>query len=158
VTSLVSPLPLREREGPAKQGEGYLLRKARNMRREPTPPERTLWRVLRNFTVDGLKFRRQAPLGPYIVDFFCAEARLIVELDGITHVDEPRDAIRDAWLKARGYTVLRFWNNEVMANLDGVLEVIRALARTPHPNPLPQGEREQAISPSPLEGEGRGEG
>jgi very-short-patch-repair endonuclease len=105
--------------------------------------------------VDGLKFRRQAPLGPYIADFFCAQLHLIIEVDGVTHVDEPRDAVRDAWLQARGYTILRVWNNEVMGNLEGVLEVIRAYAHTPHPGPLPQGEREKNPDPpSPLEGEG----
>jgi len=82
-------------------------------------------------------------IGRYIVDFFCAEAQLVVQVDGITHVDAPRDAVRDAVLRASGLHILRFWNNEVMAKLEGVLEVIRQCGaeRTPHPGPLPQGER-----------------
>jgi very-short-patch-repair endonuclease len=77
----------------------------------------------------------------FIVDFFCPEARLIVEVDGVTHVDRGADAERDAWLQSRGYAVLRLCNNEVLGNLDGVLRVI-ADAATPPPNPLPQGEGE----------------
>ncbi len=138
-----SPLPPGEGE---RQPARPLLRYAREMRRSPTPPERVLWRALRNEQLYGLKFRRQAMIGRYIIDFFCADARLVVEVDGITHVDAPRDAVRDAVLQASGLLILRFWNNEVMANLEGVLDVIQRAAqgRTPHPGSLPQGEREKA--------------
>jgi very-short-patch-repair endonuclease len=103
-----------------------------------------LWRALRNKTIDGLRFRHQAPIGDFIVDFFCPEAKLVIEIDGVTHVDEPKDKARDRWFQARGYTVLRFWNNEVMGNLQGVPDVIQATARPPHPGPPPQGGREKA--------------
>jgi dTMP kinase len=113
------------------RGEGLArtnLAHARTMRRLPTPPELVLWRALRTKSLNGLKFRRQAPIDRYIVDFFCPEARLIVEVDGATHADQPRDAIRDSWLRDRGYEVLRFWNNEIMANLAGILETILTAA------------------------------
>jgi very-short-patch-repair endonuclease len=92
-----------------------------------TGPELRLWSRLRKPGLPGLRFRRQTPIGPFIVDFFCPERRLIVEVDGGQHglaggVD--RDRRRDDWLKARGYTVIRIWNHEVMSNLDGVCETI----------------------------------
>ncbi len=117
---------------------------ARAMRREPTPPEKLLWRALRSEQVNGLKFRRQQPIGRYIVDFYCPSLKLVVKVDGATHVDDSRDAIRDAWLSAQGIRVLRFWNNDVMGNLSGVLSSILAGA-TPPPGPLPQGEGEKKV-------------
>ncbi len=104
-----------------------------------------LWSALRNKAI-GLRFRHQVPIGRYIVDFFCPEAKLVIEVDGVTHVDEPKDKVRDNWLQTRGYIVLRFWNNEVMGNLDGVLELVRLSAgsTTPRPGPPPQGGREKA--------------
>jgi very-short-patch-repair endonuclease len=107
------------------------------MRRAPTPPELTLWRALRAGQIDGLKFRRQAPIGPFVADFLCVSARLIVEVDGATHADSRLDAVRERWIKARGYRILRVWNNEVMGNLAGVLAAIREAATSPSPNPLP---------------------
>ena len=132
---------------------------ARALRRDATTPERTVWQRLRASQLGGLKFRRQAPIGPYIVDFFCPAVRLIVELDGETHVDAPSDRLRDAWLAREGYRVLRILNNDVTGNLEGVLQLILLTARAedPSPNPLPQGERVLS-APSPLGGEGRGEG
>ena len=120
-----------------------LLARARELRKNQTASERKLWDALRNRSFDGLRFRHQAPIGHCIVDFVCHEARLVIEVDGVTHVDEPKDKLRDTWLRSRGYTVLRFWNNEVMGNLDGVLEIIRAGA-SGHPPPRP----------SPARGEG----
>ena len=118
-------------------------------------PERRLWQSLRASQLGGLKFRRQAPIGPFIVDFFCPAARLVVEVDGETHVDAAEDRLRDSWLGREGYRVLRVWNNEVMGNLAGVLDVIRLAARgeDPSPTPLPQGER-AFYAASPLGGEG----
>jgi very-short-patch-repair endonuclease len=113
-----------------------LLNYARTMRQQPTPAERKLWQALRLKQI-GRKWRRQAPIGPYIVDFYCPDLRLVVEVDGATHGEPASDKLRDAWLNARGFTLLRFWNNDVMANLPGVLERIAAY---PSPNPLPQGE------------------
>jgi len=129
-------------EGSRDGAEDLRLLHARGMRREPTEPERVLWKALRTGGLGGLKFRRQVPFGRYIVDFYCASAKLAVEVDGATHADSERDAVRDAWLSARGIRVLRFWNNEVMLNLPGVLQAILGAA-TPPPGPLPQGEGEK---------------
>ncbi|WP_235955029.1 endonuclease domain-containing protein [Sphingobium psychrophilum] len=109
------------------------------MRRDATDVEHKLWTVLRNRQLEGFKFRRQASIGPFIVDFLCVETMLIIELDGGQHSEE-KDAARTLSLKARGYSILRIWNHEVLANFDGVVEAIR-LASTkqarPSPNPLP---------------------
>ena len=99
---------------------------ARILRRDRTEAEARLWRYLRNRQMEGAKFRFQAPVGPYVADFLCVEARLIVELDGGQHgVQVEKDAVRTKALEAAGYTVIRFWNNEVLANTEGVLETIR---------------------------------
>ena len=87
---------------------------ARAMRRAPTDAERALWRLLRDRRFSGYKFRRQTPLGPFIVDFLCFEARLIVEADGGQHGDNACDIARDAWLVAQGFHVRRFWNAEIL--------------------------------------------
>jgi very-short-patch-repair endonuclease len=121
---------------------------ARQLRRELTDAERRLWTHLRQNQLDGHRFRRQVPIGPYIVDFACLSARVLIEVDGGQHTDALHyDAARSAWLEARGYQVLRFWNNDVLSNTDGVLMVIRetlltARGATPHPSPPPQGGRE----------------
>jgi very-short-patch-repair endonuclease len=119
-------------------------RNARTLRRNMTDAERVLWYRIRHKQIDGHRFRRQVPIGPYIVDFACLDVRLIVEIDGGQHGDAVvDDGARDAWLAARGYRVFRLWNNDVIGNIDGVLEHLRdALhAETPHPNPPPQGGR-----------------
>lgn len=85
-----------------------------------------IWLALRDRRLGGFKFVRQETIGPYIADFACRERRLIVELDGGQHSENNRDRVRDAFLAAEGYKVLRFWNNDVMKNRDGVLEVILA--------------------------------
>ena len=118
---------------------------ARKLRRDQTDAERKLWFRLRDRRLNGLKFRRQMPVRLYIVDFCCESARLIVELDGGHHsLRSAQDAKRTADLEAYGYLVLRFWNNDVLSNIGGVLETIAATAsqEPPHPNPLPNGERE----------------
>jgi very-short-patch-repair endonuclease len=121
-------------------------RSARTLRKHSTSAERTLWRHLRSRSLGGLKFVRQQPIGPYIVDFICREKRLIIEVDGGGHGIGKRDARRDQWLAKHRYRVLRFWNNEVLGNIEGVWETIFAAASAatpPHPNPLPaRGERE----------------
>ena len=102
---------------------------ARRLRREMTGPERKLWSRLRNNQLHGLKFRRQVPLGPYVVDFLCQEAKLVVEIDGFQHASTiDADEQRTAWLAENGYRVLRFWNNDVLQELDGVLEKIWLIA------------------------------
>jgi adenine-specific DNA-methyltransferase len=118
---------------------------ARDLRKHLTEAERRLWWILRQRQLAGHRFRRQAPIGPYVVDFFCPSARLIVELDGGQHAAEADyDANRTRWLEQRGYRVLRFWNNDVLANPEGVVESMRNfLPDTPLPNPPPQGGREK---------------
>ena len=120
--------------------------KARRLRRDQTDAERKLWFRLRDRRLNGLKFRRQMPIESYIVDFCCESARLIIELDGGQHAERSSDAERTANLENYGYLVLRFWNNDVLGNIDGVLETIIATAsqEPPHPSPLPDGEREHA--------------
>ena len=99
---------------------------ARELRRRSTEAERLLWDHLRNRRLAGLKFRRQHPLGPYIVDFYCAAHRLIVEVDGPIHAyTQEQDTIRSEWLDRYGYRVLRFTNEEVLYSLESVLERIR---------------------------------
>ncbi len=98
--------------------------RARRLRRNATDAELRLWHRLRSRSILGFKFVRQEPIGPYIVDFACRERRLIVELDGSQHADSMRDVVRDRWLAEQGYHVLRFWNNDVMVNMEGVLETI----------------------------------
>src|SRR4051812_28572576 len=96
--------------------ENLLLDHARHMRREPTEAEKRMWRILRDRRFGRFKFRRQQPLGRYILDFVCLEQKLIVEVDGSQHADSAYDETRDTWLHARGFTVLRFWNNDVLTN------------------------------------------
>ena len=102
---------------------------ARSMRQAPTDAEARLWETLRDRRLMRLKFRRQVPLGPFIADFVCMEARLIVEVDGLHHADSRRDAFRDAGLAERGFRVLRFWNDDVLRDLNGVCDTIIAAAR-----------------------------
>jgi very-short-patch-repair endonuclease len=100
--------------------------RARVLRKNPTEAERTLWKHLRLRQLEGQKFRRQQPLGLYIVDFICIEKRLIVELDGGQHLEQvASDAERTAWLERQGFRVLRFWNHEVLKDIDAVIDVIR---------------------------------
>ncbi|RWB67900.1 MAG: endonuclease domain-containing protein [Mesorhizobium sp.] len=102
---------------------------ARSMRREPTEAEDRLWQELRGRRLDNIKFKRQVPMGRYVADFVCAEARLIVEIDGSQHAESRHDQERDAALKARGFRVLRFWNDEVLKELDAVCDTIIAYVR-----------------------------
>ena len=89
---------------------------ARAMRRQPTEAEAALWRILRDRRMAALKFRRQAPVAPYIVDFICFRHRLIVEADGSQHAESAYDRERDAFLVAQGFIVLRFWNHDILNN------------------------------------------
>jgi len=87
--------------------------------------ERALWAQLRGKQLDGYRFRKQAPLGRFVADFACMEPKLVVEVDGSQHADRARhDKARTEWLESEGFTVLRFWNNEVSDNMDGVLQVV----------------------------------
>jgi very-short-patch-repair endonuclease len=105
--------------------------RAKHLRRAMTRAETLLWRYLKAHHLDGLAFRRQAPMGQYVIDFVCHAARLVVELDGETHdfdARQRRDAVRDAWLASRGYQVQRFTNEQVLSSLEGVVTVIRETA------------------------------
>lgn len=99
--------------------------KARELRRNSTDAERVLWNILRRRQVSGLRFRRQAPIGPYIVDFVCLENRLVIEVDGGQHGERlGYDAGRTAWLEDEGYRVIRFWNNQVLEEMEAVKDKI----------------------------------
>lgn len=103
-----------------------------------TDAERTLWHEPRGRRLRGFKFKRQWTLGPDVVDFCCWEAKLIVEVDGGQHSDQ-KDGFRTSRLEDLGYRVIRFWNNDVLTNLEGVLQtILAALITHPHPYPLPQ--------------------
>ncbi|MEO6365257.1 MAG: endonuclease domain-containing protein [Luteimonas sp.] len=114
--------------------EGHKESFARHLRKNMTGAEQILWRVLRSRALTGFKFRRQHPVGPYIVDFACLQASLVIEVDGGQHCDSTSDARRDQYLRSRKFDVLRFWNNEVLDNIEGVCDVILLhLGTNPHP-------------------------
>jgi very-short-patch-repair endonuclease len=98
---------------------------AKGLRARMTDAERRIWYHLRAHRFEGLGFRRQVPIGPYVADFVCEKLRVIVEVDGGQHAErEEPDAQRTLWLNAQGYRVIRFWNNEVMQNMEGVWEAL----------------------------------
>jgi len=111
-----------------------IRQRARSLRRAPTPAEAAAWQLVRASRL-GPRFRRQQPLGPYIADFFCAEARLVIELDGPQHGDDPaRDARRDRWLESQGIRVLRFRNEDVLGDVQPFLQAVRQALAAPHPS------------------------
>ena len=144
----LSPLRGKVRIG----GMDLIRARARALRKNPTEAEKVLWGHLRCWQVDGYKFRRQQPLGKYIVDFVCLEKKLIIELDGGQHAEQTvYDAERDAWLRDRGFSVLRFWNNDVLQNLNGVKDTILSkMESTPFLNPSPQGGRRRISGRNPV--------
>ena len=102
-----------------------MIDRARQLRGQSTPPEQILWSVLRGRRLGGLKFCRQHAIGPYFVDFYCHEKRLVVEIDGMSHDDkQDRDAIRDRWLKEQGYRILRVTNWDVNEDLEAVARLV----------------------------------
>ena len=129
--------------GAPKRRPDQRISRARQLRRDVTEAEKKLWRALRDLRVADSHFRRQATIGPYFADFACHAAKLVIELDGGQHADGAniaRDAKRDAYMKENGYRVLRFWNNDVMQNVDGVLQhIVETLSapRPPTPDPSP---------------------
>jgi len=111
--------------------------RARSLRRSSTDAEYRLWNRIRSRAINGHKFLRQEPIGRYFVDFVCRERRLVIEVDGGQHATNDHDEVRHRWLIDHGYRVLRFWNNDVMSNVDGVLQVIaEALDVDGPPHPL----------------------
>ena len=122
---------------------------AKALRRRMTDTERRLWASLRAHRLARGKFKRQQPIGPYIVDFVCFRAHLVIEVDGGQHQGSETDRVRETWLEGQGFRVLRFWNTEVLTELPAVLEKIaEALSPSPHPykerggvSPLPLWER-----------------
>jgi very-short-patch-repair endonuclease len=135
------------------------VERARELRKRTTDAEQLLWQLLRNRQIAGAKFRRQHPIPPYILDFYCHEHRLAVEIDGWQHnqpVERARDTRRTEFLAQQGIRVLRFWNHEVLSETEAVLQVIydAVVGSSPHPGPLPEGEGRYP-HPNPLpEGEG----
>ncbi|CAN7195115.1 endonuclease domain-containing protein [Devosia sp. LjRoot16] len=123
------------------------VERARELRHNATDPERKLWAILRVFSERGYHFRRQQQIGPYYADFACMHAQLIIEADGETHTSaagRDHDRVRDDYLHARGFRVLRFWNNEITENAEGVFTIIEQTlatvpALTPTLDPSPQG-------------------
>ena len=146
--------------------------RARELRRASTDAERAFWRQVRGRGLGGHKFRRQVPIGPYIADFLCLQARLIIEFDGGHHQEQTAaDERRTQWLESEGYRVLRLWDNDVLLNITGALETVLAALGNPQGNgqgepfslalsqrargfPVPQRGRGGAQVPSPLRGEG----
>ena len=114
-----------------------VIKRARELRKSPSEAERRLWAQLRYRQMSGHRFRRQHPIGWYIVDFACFERRLVVEVDGGQHEgQQTQDAIRSDWLQGQGYKVLRFWNNEIMEDIESVKLAI-LLALEPQETPPP---------------------
>ena len=112
----------------------FAARSAKTLRQNLTDAERKLWSKLRDRQLLGFKFVRQQPVGPYIADFACREADLVIELDDGQHAENMQDNLRTATLAEHGYDVIRFWNNDVLTNLDGTLQVIAArLSEAPSP-------------------------
>ena len=121
------------------QTDPILRDRARSMRREMTEPETRLWLALRDRRLAGIRFSRQVVIGSYIADFCARSRKIIVEVDGDTHTDQSRDEDRTAWLATQGYRVIRFTNDDVMTNLEGVLLAIVAATTAPHPTLSPVG-------------------
>jgi very-short-patch-repair endonuclease len=125
------------------------LGQAKALRRRMSDAERRLWYFLRGHRLAGEKFKRQVPIGSYVVDFACLNRKLIIEVDGGQHATRKRDQERDAWLRMQGFEILRFWNNDVLRNTDLVLEtIVRTLDERPSPGAL-------RAPPSPHGGEGK---
>ena len=143
------------------------IMRARQLRQSMTDAEQRLWGALKQDQMLGFRFRRQQTLGPYIVDFVCLRALLVIECDGGQHLDSARDQKRDAWLRDEGFTVMRFWNDQVLHETNAVLQVIfdwlNRGAGTPTPTLPPEGGGSSRTAPastlpSPFWGEGQGGG
>ncbi|MET0720742.1 MAG: endonuclease domain-containing protein [Tardiphaga sp.] len=126
---------------------------AKSLRANMTDAERRLWYRLRAHRLEGIKFKRQVPIGRYVADFACMERKLLVEVDGGLHAESNSDVERTKWLEDQGFRILRFWNNEVLNETNAVLEIILAAVIVAGPSPgAPVG-----APPSPRRGEGKAE-
>lgn len=123
----------------------------RRLREIATDAEKALWKLLRNRSFENAKFRRQCPIGPYVADFACFESRLVVEADGGQHALSETDKVRTAWLESQEFRVLRFWNNDILRNPEGVTATIGEAMEKARRDPLT---RPLARPPSPTRGEG----
>jgi very-short-patch-repair endonuclease len=113
---------------------------ARGLRRNATDAEKALWQRLSRRQTGGFKFRRQQPIGKYVVDFVTFDKKLVIELDGGQHkIQKDEDKKRDKWFEEQGFRVLRFWNNDLFENLEGILELVREKLLSPSPDPSRQG-------------------
>ena len=113
------------------------IARSRHLRKNLTDAEQALWNILRSRQMSGYKFRRQVPIGPYIVDFVCFEIRLVIEVDGGQHMErENYDAERTAWLEDAEFRVIRFWNNQVLEEIDAVKDAIWTAVRRLHSHPV----------------------
>jgi very-short-patch-repair endonuclease len=148
-TRILSPsAPSPAKRGKAGMGVRKIVQRARELRRNTTDTERKLWHHIRDKQIESFRFRRQRPIGKYIVDFICLEANLVIELDGGQHAEQLQyDTERTKYLTAQGLHVLRYWNNDVMQNIEGVLRDIRValMQRTPS-QPSPRKGKEQTVS------------
>ena len=127
---------------------------ARRLRAKTTETEMRLWKSLRRIETHGTHFRRQVPIGPYVADFACMAARLVIELDGSQHntdANRLKDERRTRWLESEGFRVIRFWNNDLVHNMDGVLETVYAAlygSRDAEPSPLKHNRRRRHPTPA----------
>lgn len=125
-----APFPALAGEGRGEGESGWAARrhtaskKAQAFRKNETDAERAIWRFLKGKKFQEYKFRRQHPIGPYFVDFVCLKYKLVVEIDGGQHCENPKDEIRTEFLQSKGFDVLRFWNNDVLQNMEGVLHTL----------------------------------
>ena len=130
-----------------------LTDKARVLRNNPTEAEKLFWSKVQHEQL-GVKFRRQHPIDRYITDFYVPEARLIIELDGGQHNDSQKDKERTVYLESKGYRVLRFWNNEVLENIEGVIQVVQMNLQSLPPNPPSRKQEGGHDFPPPVHGRG----
>ena len=139
-------LPLPTGEGRGEGGQRPTTIKARRLRKDPTEAEKLLWQKIRNQQL-GFKFKRQSPLYRYVADFLCAELLLVVEVDGGQHNESSSDEIRTAFLQSKGYEVVRFWNNDVLGNIEGVVTSL-TLTTQPFVAPKVASRRERELEGS----------
>ena len=136
------------------EGASAAVSRARSLRGRMTDAERKLWYMLRNRRFAAAKFRRQVPVGRYVADFLSFEKRIVVEVDGGQHSGSTSDVARDDWFRSQGFTVVRFWNNDVLTNVRGVFELLSGVIDSNTPHPALQ-LLAAAMPPSPTRGEGK---